>query len=223
MNAIVEFILKHGYSVLFAALFAHQIGLPIPGPLFLLAAGALAANGKLGFIAALALAITACVLADWIWYEAGRRMGDKVLHFIHRFAPNPDAADRNAKQTFAKHGPPLLLLCKFVPGLDAVVPPMAGTSRTNRFRFLAFETLGAALYSGVYAGLGRVFSHDLNRAAIYIARAGRFLTLLLLSALCIYAARKIFRCRRLFRDSQTLHTPIDAMTDGSPSPLHAGD
>ena len=42
MNAIVEFVLKHGYAVLFAAIFAHQMGLPIPGPLFLLAAGALA-------------------------------------------------------------------------------------------------------------------------------------------------------------------------------------
>ena len=50
MNVIVEFIMKHGYSVLFAALFAHQLGLPVPGPLFLLAAGALAAAGKLGLL-----------------------------------------------------------------------------------------------------------------------------------------------------------------------------
>ena len=30
MNAIVQFVLKHGYSILFAAVFAHQIGLPVP-------------------------------------------------------------------------------------------------------------------------------------------------------------------------------------------------
>ena len=34
MNAILQFVLKHGYAVLFGALFAHQAGLPIPGPLF---------------------------------------------------------------------------------------------------------------------------------------------------------------------------------------------
>ena len=56
MNAIVQFVLKHGYSVLFAALFAHQIGFPVPGPLFLLAAGALARNGNLGIAAAICLA-----------------------------------------------------------------------------------------------------------------------------------------------------------------------
>jgi ABC-type uncharacterized transport system auxiliary subunit len=49
MNDIVQFVLKHGYPILFAALFARQIGLPVPAPLFLLAAGALAAAGKIGF------------------------------------------------------------------------------------------------------------------------------------------------------------------------------
>ena len=181
MNAIVQFVLKHGYSVLFAAMFAHQIGLPIPGPLFLLAAGALARKGNLGFAPALCLSVAACVLADWVWYEAGRRRGDKVLHFLHRLARDPDAHDRRAKETFARYGPPLLLLCKFVPGLDAVVPPMAGTSRTSRLRFLALETAGASLYSGAYAGLGYVLSHDLNRAASYASRAGTFL-----AGSCVY-------------------------------------
>ena len=212
MNAIVQFVLEHGYSVLFAASFAHQIGFPIPGPLFLLAAGALARKGKMGFVPALGLAITACVLADWVWYEAGRRRGDKVLHFIHQLARDPDAHDRRAKETFARYGPSLLLFCKFVPGLDAVVPPMAGTSRTGRLRFLAFETAGAGLYSGAYAGLGYVFSHDLNRAAIYASRAGTILAGLALTGLCIYAARKLLRGHRRLRDSQGVRiTPADPM------------
>jgi membrane protein DedA with SNARE-associated domain len=190
MNAIVQFVLKHGYSVLFAALFAHQIGFPVPGPLFLLAAGALARNGNLGFAPALFLAVLACVFADWAWYEVGRRRGDKALHFIHSLARDPDAHDRRAKETFARFGPPLLLLCKFVPGLDAVVPPMAGASRTSRLRFLTLETAGATLYSIVYAGLGFLLSHDLNRAATYASRAGTFLAVLVVIGLCFYAARK---------------------------------
>ena len=104
MNTIVQFVIRHGYPILFAALFARQIGLPVPAPLFLLAAGALAAAGKLALVPALGLAVIACVLADWIWYEAGRRRGDKVLHFIHRLARDPDAHDRRAKETFARYG-----------------------------------------------------------------------------------------------------------------------
>ena len=202
MNDIVQFVMKHGYPVLFGALFAHQLGLPVPGPLFLLAAGALAAAGKLGFVAAVVLAITACVLGDWPWYEAGRRRGDRVLHFIHRLARDPDAHDRRAKETFTRYGPPILLIAKFVPGLDAVTPPLAGTSRTSRLRFLTFDVVGAGLYSCAYAALGYVFSHDLDRAATYAGRAGTVLAGLALAGLLVYVVRKLVRGYRLTRESR---------------------
>ncbi|HME32412.1 MAG TPA: DedA family protein [Terriglobales bacterium] len=210
MNDIVQFLTKHGYSVLFGALFAHQLGLPVPGPLFLLAAGALAAAGKLGLLAVLGLAIIAAVLGDWPWYEAGRRRGDKVLHFIHRLARDPDAHDRRAKETFARYGPRILVIAKFVPGLDAVTPPLAGTSRTSRLRFLTFDAVGAGLYSGAYAGLGYVFSHDLERAAAYAGRAGTVLGGLAFGVLAIYGIRKLVN--RFTRESPFASvTPADPM------------
>ncbi len=211
MTAIVQFLVKHGYSILFVALFAHQIGLPIPGPLLLLAAGALAAAGKLGLVASIGLAVTACVLADWVWYEAGRRHGDKVLNFIHRLARDPDYHNRRAKDIFARYGLPLLVLAKFVPGLDAVAPPLAGTSRTSRLRFLAIDAVGAGLYSGVYAGLGYVFSHDLNRAAAYAGRAGAIFTGLALAGLSIYASHRLFRRCRSRRESRVVQITPTAL------------
>jgi membrane protein DedA with SNARE-associated domain len=195
MTAIVHFVVSHGYPILFAAVFARQIGLPVPAPGFLLAAGALAASGRLDLAAALGLAVSGAVLADWIWYEAGRAWGERVLHFLHRFAPDPEAAERKSKRLFARHGPQLLVLDKFVPGLDAVVPPLAGTSGTARLRFLAFETVGASLWSSSYAAIGYVFSHDLDRAVVYVGKAGRGLAAILVAALVVYAARKLVRLR----------------------------
>ena len=206
MNAVVQFVVKHGYPILFAAIFARQIGLPVPAPLFLLAAGALAAVGKLNFFAAFALAVTGCVLADWAWYEAGRCWGDRVLHLLYRLAPDPNAADRRARARFARHGPPLLVLDKFVPGLDAVVPPLAGASGTSRIRFLALETLGASLWAVGYGGLGYTFSQDLGRAAAYAARAGRLAAVLAFAGLCLYAVPKLVRWRRYTRNSRILGT-----------------
>lgn len=211
MTTIVQFIGRHGYPILFAAVFGRQIGLPVPAPGFLLAAGALAAAGKFGLVAALSLAITACVLADWIWYEAGRAWGERVLHFLHGFTPDPDAADRKSKRMFARHGLQLLVLDKFVPGLDAVVPPLAGTSGTGRLRFLTFETVGASLWSTGYAGLGYIFSHDLDRAAAYVGKAGTFLVTFVLIAIVIYAGRKLFRWRQSKGDARVVR-----MTAGSP-------
>src|SRR5271157_6267735 len=41
MNEILRHLARHGYSVLFASVFARQICLPVPAILFLLAGGAL--------------------------------------------------------------------------------------------------------------------------------------------------------------------------------------
>ena len=209
MNMILQFVVKHGYSLLFGALFAHQIGLPLPGPLFLLAAGALAASGKLSIVGAVCVAVAACVLADWPWYEAGRRRGDRVLHFIHRFTRDPAYHDRHAKEMFNRFGPPILLVSKFIPGLDAVAPPLAGTSRTSRLRFLGFDAAGAGLYACTYAALGYVFRHDLDRVAAYVGRAGTILAGVVLGAILIYSTRKLIQ-RRLREADTAPITPADS-------------
>ena len=214
MNAIVDFVLKHGYAILFAAVFAHQIGIPLPAPLFLLAAGALAATGKLAMVPVLFLAIVATVLADWPWYEAGRRKGMKVLHFIHRLSRDPEFHDRRAKATFSKYGPSILLVSKFVPGLDAVAPPLAGVSHTTRLRFFIFDAIGASLYSVGYVGLGYMFSHNLDRAAVYVGNVGRISAAIVFAALSIYVGRRLLR--RL-RPASSSHLLTAASTD-SPSP-----
>jgi membrane protein DedA with SNARE-associated domain len=224
VNAILQFILKRGYYLLFAALFVHQIGFPLPGPLFLLAGGALASAGKMRFLVVVAITIVACVSADWIWYEVGRRGGDKVLHFMHRFTRDPDFHDRRAKQVFARYGLPLLLVAKFVPGLDAVAPPLAGASCTSRVRFLAFDAIGASLYACVYGGLGYTFSHHLDRAAAYVSRAGTLLLGLLFLGICIYyTTHKLIQRYRLGRKSRSaLIAPTDHTPSVPPAELPGG-
>jgi membrane protein DedA with SNARE-associated domain/rhodanese-related sulfurtransferase len=200
MNAIVQFLVKNGYPVLFAAVFANQAGLPVPSVLFLLAAGALAGSGRLSLIGALGLALAASVLADLTWYEAGRRWGDRILHFIYGLATDPEAAERRSKKNFARYGPQVLLVAKFVPGLDAAAPPLAGLSGTSRLRFLTFDAAGVSLWSGVYTGLGYAFSRDLDRAAAYAARMGQIFALVALAGLCIYLGRKLARWHRFIRE-----------------------
>jgi len=224
VNAIFQFVLRHGYSFLFAALFAHQVGFPLPGPLFLLSAGALAAAGKLDILTVVAITVVACLLADWIWFEAGRRRGDNVLHFLHRLTTrDPDFHDRRAKRTFARYGPALLMVAKFVPGLDAVAPPLAGMLRTSRVRFLALDSVGATLYACVYAGLGYVFRHDLDRAAAYVSRAGKLLVALTLAAIFLSIIHKLVQRHRLFRESPVLRiAPVDPVQCGDPVDIHCG-
>jgi membrane protein DedA with SNARE-associated domain/rhodanese-related sulfurtransferase len=200
MNAIVQLLVKHGYSVLFVSVFARQMWLPVPAILFLIAAGALADSGRMNLAVALGLAIIACLLADMVWYEAGRRRGDQILHFIYGLALDPDAASRRSKETFLRHGARTLMLAKFVVGLDAATPPLAGLSGTSRTRFIAFDAVGAVLWSGVYAGSGYIIGKDLDRAAAYAARLGTLWVIVVLSALAMYVGRKLVRWHRFVRE-----------------------
>jgi hypothetical protein len=141
MNTFVQVLVKHGYSALFASVFACQLALPVPAILFLMAAGVLAGSGQLSLGVTLGLAVIACLLADLLWYEAGRRWGNQILHFIYGLAADPHAAVRQAKRNFHRHGSRTLILAKFVVGLDAAAPPLAGLSGTGRFRFLGLMRL----------------------------------------------------------------------------------
>ena len=74
-----------------------------------------------------------------------------------------------------------------------VAPPLAGTSHTSRLRFLTFDAVGASLCSCVYAELGYVFSHDLNRAAAYAGRVGTLLAGLAVAGFFMYAVHKLIQ------------------------------
>src|SRR5438045_72254 len=56
MNEALNFILTHGYAVLFSLVLAEQLGLPLPSPPVLLAGGALSGSGKSHLGSALPLA-----------------------------------------------------------------------------------------------------------------------------------------------------------------------
>jgi membrane protein DedA with SNARE-associated domain len=51
MNEVLQFVTRHGAAVAFAAVFIEQLGVPLPATPWLLAAGALAATGKINLFA----------------------------------------------------------------------------------------------------------------------------------------------------------------------------
>jgi rhodanese-related sulfurtransferase len=85
-------------------------------------------------------------------------------------------------------------------GLDAATPSLAGLSGISRLRFVAFDAVGAALWSGAYAGLGYAFGKDLDRAAAYAVRLGTLWLIVVLASLVMYVGRKLVRWHRFVRE-----------------------
>ncbi len=200
MNETLQFLIDHGYVVLFVWMFGEQIGLPIPATPLLLAAGALAGQGRLNPVACIAVAVAASMLSDAIWYQIGRVRGGKVLNLLCRISLEPDSCVRKTENSFAHHGARSLLIAKFVPGLNTMAPPLAGIIGMRWPRFLLFDLLGALLYVGTFAGVGYLFSDQFERVAEYAAQFGSGLLVLLGGGLAAYIVWKYAQRRKFLRE-----------------------
>jgi membrane protein DedA with SNARE-associated domain len=194
-----QFLIEHGYTVLFLGVFAEQMGLPLPSVLFLIGAGALSATHHFNFTIALGLAFLAALITDIFWYELGRRLGARVLRFLCRIALEPDSCVRQTEDVFARHGARSLLYAKFVPGLNTVAPPLAGIFQMRFSRYVAFAAMGSFLWVAVFMGVGYAFSDQLERVVAHAQQLGARLVLLLVVALTGYIGWKYLQRRRFIR------------------------
>jgi membrane protein DedA with SNARE-associated domain len=83
----------------------------------------------------------------------------------------PDSCVRRAKNLLERYGLPMLLLAKFVPGLNAVAAPLAGTIRIPWWQFAAIDSLGFCIWAATFEPLGFAFADQLQRVGIYAWRS----------------------------------------------------
>ena len=203
MSETLEFVVRHGYLVLFVWMVADQLGLPIPAIPILLAAGAVAGSGRLSLPLILLVSIVASLLADTLWYELGRRKGVRVLNFLCRVSLEPDSCVRRTEQVFGRYGARSLLVSKFVPGLTTAAPPLAGIFGMRLPRFLIFAGLGAMLYAGAYAGLGYLFSAQIERLAEGVLVLGEWAVILIVGGFALFILGKLWQRQRFLHRLRT--------------------
>jgi len=165
MQDTLQFVVQYGYALLFFWVLIEQGGLPLPATPLLLAAGALAGQGRMSLLLVVIAATAGCFGADLFWYFFGKRRGAIVLNLLCRIAMEPDSCVRRTESIFSKYGPRTLLICKFVPGLNTAAPALAGMVSTPYPRFMVFDFVGALLWATAFSLLGFVFSKQLDRVA----------------------------------------------------------
>lgn len=199
MHTAIEFLLRHGYTLLLGWVFAEQLGLPVPSVPLLLAAGTLAGTGHLNFFASLGFAMFAALSADSLWYVLGRKKGISVLQYLCKISLEPDSCVRRTEGAFAKRGARSLLVAKFLPGLSTVAPPLAGIIQMRPSRFVLFDAAGALLWAGTFLALGFAFSTEIERVAERALRLGGWLFVIVIAALASYIIYKFIARQRFLR------------------------
>jgi membrane protein DedA with SNARE-associated domain len=209
----IQFLIRHGYWLLFFWLLAEQAALPLPSIPLLLACGALARAGKMDFRLILLYGIAACLLADNVWFQLGRRRGTKILRFICRIALEPDSCVRQTENAFVRYGMRSLLAAKFVPGLNAVAAPLAGRSGASLGRFLIYDSIGCLLWIASVTCAGYVFSDQLETIADYAMRMGSWLGVFLTSLLVAWMVWKYVQRQRFLRKLEIARITPEELRD----------
>ncbi len=197
METLLALIQHYGLAFVFVNVLLLQAGLPVPAYPTLIITGALAAKGGTPLWQLVAVAIAAALIADIVWYLAGRRFGASVLKTLCRISLSPDSCVRQTEAIFARWGARSLTVAKFIPGFASVATSMAGVVRLPPWKFILFDAIGAGLWAGVAIGLGYAFSHAINEVLAAFEALGRIGLWIIAGAFLLYLAAKWWQ-RELF-------------------------
>ncbi|MFZ1745667.1 MAG: VTT domain-containing protein [Nitrospirales bacterium] len=210
MSAL-QFLIDYGALVLFWVVFAEQVGLPIPAIPMLIAAGALVGAGQMSVVTALLVPVAASLLPDLAWYYLGRVKGGKVLGFLCRMSLEPESCVRDTQNLFHHNGPRSLLVAKFIPGLSTVAPPMAGMVGMSTSTFLLYDTIGVLIWVGLCAGVGALFSNQLEQLALLGHQTGGWVLTIIMAGLAGFIGYKFFRRQKFLRDLRMAKITVDEL------------
>jgi membrane protein DedA with SNARE-associated domain len=196
MTDFLSALARHGHIVVLAIVFGEAIGLPVPAAMALVAGGAAAASGKLNAPYLFVFSILTILTADLLLYIVGRSTGWALLGFMCKVSVNPETCILRSAESFYKRGKVTLILAKFIPGINTMAPPLAGTMKMRPLQFLRFDFLGVLLYVGGYGGLGFLF-HDFLAAILQgFQAAGRLVEIVFVFAFFAYIGYRVWLYRK---------------------------
>ncbi|MGB7599139.1 MAG: VTT domain-containing protein [Candidatus Sulfotelmatobacter sp.] len=187
---------RHGYALTFGLLLAEAVGLPFPAALALVAAGAAVGAHALWGPYVLAAALTALLLGDTAQFWLGRYMGWALLGFLCRVSINPETCILRSAESFYKRGKITLVIAKFIPGVNTMAAPLAGSMKMRFSQFLRLDFAGALVYSLTYLLVGYVSRDFLAALLRGFHAAGRAMEGVIVAALTVYAIYRIVQYRK---------------------------
>jgi membrane protein DedA with SNARE-associated domain/rhodanese-related sulfurtransferase len=186
VHALSSNITQHGYLILFALVFGEAVGLPVPAALALLIAGANSAKGSLQLSSVLLTSFSALLLGDALLFMLGRHTGWWLLGILCKLSLNPESCILRSAESFYRHGRIMLVLAKFVPGINTLAPPLAGSMNMRFVQFFALDLAGASLYALTWCGAGFLFSDILSALTSGYQTGSRILLWAVAVAIVIY-------------------------------------
>ncbi len=148
----------YGIPVLFGAMVINSIGIPIPGPVVLIAAGSFVQLGDLNLGGVLILGTLGAIIGDQIGYGIGRWGGRQlVLRVIHWLGG--ESRLQKMEVLAAKWGGPGVFFSRWlITGFGSWINLLSGIARYPYARFLLWDISGEILWVVLFVFLGEALS-----------------------------------------------------------------
>ena len=211
LSQISESLQRDAVWVVFLNVLLQQAGLPVPAVPTLLLAGSLAvSSNQLANI--LAAAIVASVIADWMWYLAGRAFGYRVLSGLCKLSINPGSCVSQTEARFVRWGLGSLVVAKFIPGFSTVAPPIAGSLRMALPGFLLAAAAGAALWAGLALGTGWILRREVQTVISALGEQAGSVLVVVVGIVAIWLVWKLWQKYRFRQWTAVPHiTPAELL------------
>jgi membrane protein DedA with SNARE-associated domain/rhodanese-related sulfurtransferase len=156
--SLAAWVAAHGYASVLGLLLLSALGLPMPAGLALILAGAAGHRGLLQMHILIPLAILTESIGATTLYTGGRLTGWWLLGRLCRLTIDPEHCIFRSADFFYERGPRVLLIARFLPGLNSMAPPLAGSLNMRWWKFWRLDITGAVLHVCVWTGVGYFFS-----------------------------------------------------------------
>ena len=142
----------YGYWAVLLVVAGDGVFPALPGETAIVAAAVLAADGSLNLPLVILAGAAGAMIGDSAAYWIGRAGGGPIKRAVTRFA----GADRlvAAERMVQRQGAALVVVGRFLPGIRIAINLSCGAGQMAYPRFLAFDTIGAIVWSSQAALLG---------------------------------------------------------------------
>src|SRR3569833_119348 len=191
MDFVANAVAVHGYLVLFVVVLMEAVGFPVPAAPAKIRAGGAAARGARLPAGCVGTALSAIMLGDTLMYTMGRLTGWWLLSLLCRISLNPEACILQSADSFYRRGRVLLVVVKFIPGINTMAAPLSGSMSMPMGQFLGLDFLGACLYAGTWLASGFIFSDVLEKLTRGYSTFGSVFGWVVGAAILLWAANRI--------------------------------
>jgi membrane protein DedA with SNARE-associated domain len=169
-QTFMSFIVHYGYAAVFLLIMLEDFGMPVPGETALVISAAAAATGRLSIWGVLVAAFVGAVVGDNIGYLIGHFAGRPLVARVGAKVGITPERLAHVEGFFGRYGERIIVGARFVEILRQLNGVVAGFLGMHWARFIAYNTLGAALWVGVWGAVGYFAGEHIPQIHAVVAR-----------------------------------------------------